>query len=274
MTNMKNTHKIVKIGVAVALGLSQIALVTLPVYAATGSTTLGARLDAKAALQTTNDAARIARIRESANKEIDRRTASLTELSTRIGEMKHESDADKATLTGMVSAELTSLATLKAKIAADTDLATLKTDTQSITKSYRVYMLVMPSIRIIAAADRVVHIVGDMSALGTKLSARITLAATEGNDVTKLTLALTDFNAKLVSAKTQAQAAVTGIGGLTPDNGDKTKMEANKAALKAAREKLKLAETDLKAARADVKTIIEGLKVMKKVATTTPATTN
>ena len=271
---MKNTHKIVKIGVAVALGLSQIALVTLPVYAAVGSTTLGARLDAKAALHATNEDARIARIRESANKEIDRRTASLTELSTRIGEMKHESDADKATLTGMVSAELTSLATLKAKIAADTDLATLKTDTQSITKSYRVYMLVMPSIRIIAAADRVVNIAGEMSAIGTKLSARITLAATEGNDVTKLTLALTDFNAKLVSAKTQAQAAVTGIGGLTPDNGDKTKMEANKAALKAAREKLKLAETDLKAARADVKTIIEGLKVMKKVATTTPATTN
>ena len=46
MTNMKNTHKIVKIGAAVALGLSQIALVTLPVYAAVGSTTLGARLDA------------------------------------------------------------------------------------------------------------------------------------------------------------------------------------------------------------------------------------
>ncbi len=271
---MKNTHKIVKIGAVAVLGLLQIALITLPAYAAVGSTTLGERKDARAAAQATNEAARIERIRETANKEIDRRTASLTELSTRIGEMKHESDADKVILTGMVNAELTSLATLKAKIAADTDLVTLKTDTQSITKSYRVYMLVMPSIRIIAAADRVVNIAGDMSAIGTKLSLRITAAGTEGNDVTKLTAALTDFNAKLEGAKTQAQAAVTGIGGLTPDNGDKTKMEANKAALKAAREKLRLAEADLKAARADINTIREGLKVMKKVATTTPATTN
>ena len=131
----------------------------------------------------------------------------------------------------------------------------------------------MPSTRIIAAADRVMNIAGDMNAIGIKLSTRITLAETAGNDVTKLTAALTDFNAKLADAKIQAQAAVTGIGGLTPDGGDKAKKEANTAALKAAREKLKLAEADLKAARADVKTIVEGLKAMKKVATTTPPTT-
>ena len=264
-------NKKIKIAVAVAFGISQLAFAALPAYAAVSSTTLNERKEARATAQAESGAARMEKIRSAATKEIDRRIASLNELGTRIGEMKHETDADKAALTAIIDAQLAELATLKAKIVADTDLATLKTDAQSITKSYRIYMLVMPSTRIIAAADRVVNIVDEMMAIGTKLSTRITEAGTAGNDVTKLNAALTDFNAKLADAKTQATAAIAGISGLTPDNGDKTKMDANTAALKAAREKIKTATTDLKAARADIKTIVEGLKAFKKVATTTPA---
>ena len=267
MNHKKNNTSTAKIAVATLLGLATLGGMTLPAYAATASSTA-----AREARQTANEATRIEQIKTAANKEIDRRTASLNDLSTRIGEMKHESDASKASLTTMIQGQLTEMATIKAKIAADTDLTTLKTDVQSITKSYRIYMLIIPSARIDAAADRIMTIADEITAIGVKLQTRITAAGAAGNDVSKLTAALTDMNAKLADAKVQAQAAIAGIAGLTPDGGDKTKMDANNAALKAAHEKIKAGEADLKAARADIKTIVQGLKATKSTATTTSVT--
>jgi TolA-binding protein len=257
---MKNNIKII---LAILLGLS--ALVAIPAYAAVSSTTQGAKAAER-------EAGRMERIKNATTREIDRRVTALGELSTRIGEMKHISDADKASLKSTIDTQVAELTALKAKITADTDLATLKTDAQSVTKSYRIFALVMPRAHITAAADRVLSIVTDMSTLGGKLQTRITEASGKGADITKLSATLADFNAKVADAKTQAEGAVSGITALTPDNGDKTKMDANTAALKAARAKIKTAMEDLKAARADVKTIVEGLKALKLPATASSTT--
>jgi len=218
---------------------------------ASASVTAGAKLTAaESKLQTRGDA------------EIDRRTAALIDLNTRVQAMQKVTDAFKQNLSANIQTQLTSVAALKVKIDADTDPTTLKADLKSITDSYRIFALVLPQGSIAAAADRSVTLVSMMSTLGAKLQARVQAAGQAGNNVTALTAALTDMASKLQDAQTQAEAAVTASAALAPDGGDATKMASNNAALKTARADIKTATTDLTAARKDVTTIMAGLKSM------------
>lgn len=198
--------------------------------------------------------------RDRGEMEIDRRVTNLGELSDRVSGMKNLSDSDKASISAAISAQTKGLGDLKAKIAADTDADTLKADVKSITDAYRVYALVIPQVRIIAAADRIVSVTRQMQEFGAKLQARISAAQASGADVSAATTAFTDFNAKIADAQTQAQGAVTAISALIPDGGDKTKMAANTKALQDARAKVVAGQKDLQDARKDVDTILKIVK--------------
>ncbi len=191
-------------------------------------------------------------------QEINRRVKSLTELSTRVSNMKKVSTSSKATLSAEIQTEITSLTNLKAKITADTDASTTKSDIQSITASYRIYALIMPQISILAAADRVDVLVDSFNLVTTKLQARITEATAAGKDTAAMTAALASVTAKVSDAKVQADAAISSVVSLTPDNGDKTVMASNTATLKAAREKIKTADKELKDARKEVESVTRG----------------
>lgn len=206
------------------------------------------------------------------DQEIARRISALTALNTRVQAMQEVTDTFKQSLSANIQTEISTLTSLQAKIDADTDLPTLKTDIQSITKSYRVYALILPQGRI-AAADRAVTIVTLMSSLGSKLQARIQ-AAPAGSNTTALTAALTDMSNKLQDAQTQAQAAVTVTASLQPDNGVATVMASNEAALKQARTDLQTATSDLQAARKDITTIVNGLKALPSASASASSTTS
>jgi hypothetical protein len=103
-----------------------------------------------------------------------------------------------------------------------------------------------------------------LSELGGKLKVRIDAAAAAGVEVSALNTALAELAAKITSANTHAQAAVNGTATLAPDEGDKTKMEANKVALQVARTELKAAHEDVKVARQLIKQIIDGLKDIRR----------
>jgi len=102
---------------------------------------------------------------------------------------------------------------------------------QSITKSYRTYMLVLPQARIAAASDRALTIVAQMQELDTKLQARI---AADSSATAAVQSAYSDMQAKIADASTQANLAVSTTASLTPDNGNATIAASNTAALKAA----------------------------------------
>ena len=263
---MKKIHYLTLL-IAISLGLVTLA----PAFAAaqTAAVTTSAAVTAPGVSVTLTAAQKTAITR--GDTEITRRITALNDLNTRIQAMQKVTDAFKAGISASVTNEVNTLTALKAKIDADTDGATLKTDIQSITGSYRVFALVLPQGRIAAAADREVTLVSMMSTLGTKLQARLNTATQAGATTTTLTAALTDMAAKLQDAQTQAEAAVTASASLTPDQGDKTKMASNTAALKTARADLAAAQKDLVAARADVKTIVTGLGKLK--ITTTASST-
>lgn len=213
--------------------------------------------------------------RAKADAQIDARVKALTALSTRINEMRRVTTSQKASLTATLQAAITEMNALKAKIDADTDTATLKADIQSITKSYRIYLLVLPQGRITAAADRIMTTVGLMNDLSAKLQTRITEAQTAGQDVAAMNASLTDMNAKTADANVQANAAISLIANLNPDNGDQAVFQSNQAALKDARAKIKLATQDLQTARKDAGAIAKALRSLKiKTSTTTNTQVN
>jgi len=200
--------------------------------------------------------ARISKAKDRADKELDRRTQMLTELSTKVAGMNHVSEAEKTAISSTVSAQISALADLKTKIAADTDLTTLKTDIQSIAQSYRIFLLVIPRARIDVAADKVNTATADLGVFADKLQARISAAS---GDTSAMTAQLGDMNTKVADAKTQSDAAVSAVANLQPDNGDKSVQSANADALKSARAKIKVALDDLKTARKDAGDIVKAL---------------
>ena len=210
------------------------------------STTVAAKIDA-----------RIATAKERADKEIDRRITKLNDLSAKINGMVHITSDQKTSLTATITGQISDLTTLKGQIDAETGTTTLKADIQSITKSYRIFALILPEVSIMAAADRALTVDSLMADFATKLSERISTAST--SEQAAWQAALSDYNAKVADAKTQAQAAIDGVSGLKPDNGDQTVMQSNLAALKAARAKVQAAQQDLVAARKDAGKIAKGV---------------
>ncbi len=203
--------------------------------------------------------------------EIDTRVSALTALENRITAMTRVGQEVKNQLTTTIQSTISSLGALKTKIATDSTTA-LKADTLAMTAGTRVYALVVPQVRILAAADRASTVASMLTNVDAKLKTRITDATTAGKDVTALTTAEADMAAKISDANTQVQAVLAGISTLTPDNGDKTKLTANTLALKTARTALKTAEQDLMTAQKDSKTIVSALKVMDGVTTTDTTT--
>lgn len=221
-----------------------------PVYAANG------------AHAAQSQATHMADMKDRANREIDRRVTALNAVIARVGEMKKVSDTDKAALVAKAQDNITVLTTLKTKIQADTDLATLKTDVQSITKAYRIFMLILPQIHITAAADRMGTTADMLTTIVGQLQTRITAAQTAGHDVSAMQAKITDMQAKIADANTQYANAEHSVAGLVPDQGTQATIDSNKATLVSARAMIKAGGTDLKTARDDAKNIRTALTAM------------
>lgn len=210
-----------------------------------------------------NVSAKITTAKQKADQEIQRRIQKLTDLSTKVQGMAKVSAEAKASLASAVQSQISELTSLQVKIDADTDTATLKTDIQSIAKSYRIFMLVIPQAMIEVASDKIQTATAQFTSLSTKLQGRIAAGQAAGKDTTSVSASLTDMNAKIADANVQAAAAVSHVQGLQPDNGDKTVMAANDAALKQSRADLKIAQSDLEAARQDAKSIVQTVQSWK-----------
>ncbi|MDD5068586.1 MAG: hypothetical protein PHS53_04505 [Candidatus Pacebacteria bacterium] len=261
--------------VASSLGLTLLAGVALPVIAEDGGNATGTpdrggkdrmgsstekfRGDADRGSKTKWDGD-LSKLIERGDKEIDRRIAALQNQNDRIQSAKRVSDEGKSMIAGSIQSQIDILTVLKTKIDADTDEATLRTDLKSITASHRIFALVMPQAAITAAALRIETIAGNLATISGKLKTRITTAQAAGKDVTAVNTTLAHMNAQIADALVQAKAAKDRISGLVPDNGDKTKAEANRAALLAARADIKVGAADLRDARKDAETILKALK--------------
>ena len=211
---------------------------------------------------------RMNNLKERANQEIDRRVSALNGLITKINNMKKLSAVQKASFTGKINEQISDLIALKSKIDGDTDPQTLISDVKSIVDSYRIYVLFMPQIDILDAADRISVINDQMSTLAGKLASRIDEAQKDGKDVSALLAQLKDMQAKTQDAQAQATAATAEVIGLDPSG-----YPGNRGALETGRSDVKAGRDDVFASIKDAESIISGLKALNTGTATTPTTT-
>jgi hypothetical protein len=258
---MKKQTVIATISTAALLSLGVTsAFAQRPLIAQSGTAASGA------AAQKTEQ--RITDAKGRADNEIARRIASLNALIARINDMKKLSADSKSTLTSQIQSEVTSLTALKAKVDADTDIATLKTDIQSIVADFRIYALFIPKTHILSGADLILQATDTFADIQTKLAAKITEAQTAGKDTTALTASLTDMQSQVTNAKQQANNAVATVTPLIPD-----KTTNYTPALQTARISLQTARKDLDNARKDARAIISGLKGPKDASSSSQSAT-
>jgi hypothetical protein len=270
-----NLTKLISAGAVIAVLASGIALPAFAqttatagvgISASASATVGGTGVGAGVSLKATALAKLIATAQTRADTEITRRVNALNALNTRVNAMVKVSASDKASLSATIATQITAMNNLETQIAADAaanSTTSLKADIQSITKSYRIFALVIPQGAIEAAADRVLDIAGMFTTLSGQLQARITAAQNAGANMSTSVSALADMTAKVTDAQTQANAAVTETASLQPDNGNATIMASNTAALKDAHTKIQAAQADLTAARADAGTIVKALLALK-----------
>ena len=245
----------------IGLATTAMLLSALPAVAATASSSA-------------SSAQKLSAIITRSNTEIGARITDLNKLNTRVQAMKNESDAEKASIATEVQTNITGLTALQTKTDADTDVTTARADEATIFTTFRIYALIVPRGYILASADRITTIGGLMTALAAKMQARIAAAQTAGKNVSALTAAMTDMQAKITDANTQSQAAQTKLVGLNPDKGDKTIAASNKAALVGARADIKVGTQDLHTARKDITTILQGLKALSPKTSGTASSTS
>jgi len=276
--NKKYVTMIASGGVAAAIA----AALVFPAFAQTAPSVSasGTRAQAAVAKLAAAAVARVTNITNRADQEIARRVKALNALSARVEAMVRLSATDKNNLSSSIQSQIAAMNALQSQITVDAaanNTSSLKTAVQSITASYRIFALILPQGTIEAAADRVLTIAGTMNDLATKLSARVQVAQSAGNNVATAQTALTDLNTKVSDASTQATAAAAAVASLTPDNGSSTVMASNTATLKDARSKIQTAQQDFVTARADAETIIKdlaGFKVPATASTTVSASTS
>jgi hypothetical protein len=246
-------------------------LVVVPAYALNVSVAANANVNVGSTTVSASTQTKITNAKSRAGQEITRRVNILTQLNTNVQAMVKVSASEKTAIAGEVQTEISNLNSLNAKIQADTVIATLKTDIQSITIDYRIFMLVVPQGRIEVAADKIQTVASDYTTFSAKLQARIA-AAPSGTDTTQVNAWLSDMNTQIANANTQAQAAVSLVANLQPDQGNATVEASNKTALQNARADIKTALADLKTARSDAGSIVKAIESWKVSATASSTT--
>jgi predicted nucleic acid-binding Zn-ribbon protein len=175
---------------------------------ATGLLTLAAVVGTAApAFAATTSPQTVTTIQTKADSKITKATTALTNFETRVAAMKKLSSTELSTITTQLQSQISSLASIKAKIDADTTTAEVKVDVASLKAARLSFALVVPQDRLLTSGDKISTITAQMNTVETKLQARITAAQTAGKSVTAEQTALVDMQAKIADANTQYTAA-------------------------------------------------------------------
>lgn len=183
------------------------------------------------------------------------RISSLGNAITKVQQNEYLTDAHRGAILTTLNADLAAMRTLQAKIAADTEVATAKTDYRSIFTDYRVYAVALPQSFDACAADGLTD-----SALPRLQKAHDALAAAlagsgAGRSTPELQAELTDMQNRIDDATHVIAGVADAALGVTPAG-----WNANHLVLAPYRQAVSTALADAKYARADGQAIVAALK--------------
>jgi hypothetical protein len=238
---MKRLKKLLT--VAIAAGM----LMTLP---ATANAQTDEQPVATDTVETTDTAARpsIESIKERAAAAIERRLSTLDELTDLVTNSAHMTDGHKSTLLGEYASASFGLSVLGDDIAAATTYEQLRELVPAIATDFRIYLVVVPKSRQVAASDRVADAVDRLDDAADTAAEAIRRAEEAGYD-------MTDAKRWLISARDDiAEARRTGV----PVADDVIGLQASdwqdpaKSTLEEGHRRLQNARVDLRKAKASL----------------------
>ncbi len=193
----------------------------------------------------------------------DRQTA-LDKLSTKVTtekNNKHISDDDASSLQSDIKANKDGLATLKAKLDAETTAKDAREDVKNIYSQYRIYAVVLPRDARQLHYDVELHLYNKLADAQSTVEQSINNAPADKKD--NLNNLFSDYKTQLADAKTQLDTAQPLFSKLTPTeyNTDRDTYNTNEASLKSAEE---TAHKDLHKAADDLHKIAQAVKKDKK----------
>ena len=182
--------------------------------------------------------------------EVSRRLTTISTLQTRVGNAKDLTAAHRSRLSTLLSSDSTGLSALNATIQADTTLAQCRTDVRAVVTKYRIYVLVVPQVHLVIAADILTTVDTRLANLEDKLAKAIDSAGLPPGQKDKAGDALADMRSQVSAAATALQGQADAVLALTPAG-----YPGTTSTLLAVRSRLSTARTDLGKARDDVETI-------------------
>ncbi len=191
---------------------------------------------------------------------IDKRFATLDELTQTVANSTYLSDANRSTLNDDISSTRSGLENLKVTIQADADNETLRADCKKIATDYRVYKLVAPTVHIVNAGDRGLTASAKFGPANEALTEGIAAAQAAGVDQAKIDQAVAlqaSANAKVADGTGKIPGIQNTVIALTPAD---VNAGTSDAVLDQARNDLRAIRTQLVSARDDMKAAAAALR--------------
>jgi len=155
-------------------------------------------------------------IKSFGNCEINRRFATLTDLSNRVSASKVLTSGDASALKTIIDNTTAGLTSLKTQLDGETTIAAARQDVVNIAVQYRVYLLVVPQVHLTNASDGVLAAQTKFADINTALSNAIAAAKAAGKDTTTAQQDLDAMNASVTAAVNLAQPLPAALLALTP----------------------------------------------------------
>ena len=128
---------------------------------------------------------------------IDGRLHTLDALKVAVTGATTLRGTHRGTLSNLISADVTGLTALRAKVAADSTAADLRADERSMVQDYRVYLLVVPKVRYTIATDAELAAIDRLRTVHDTLAAAVAKDKAAGRDVSQQEAELADLAAQL-----------------------------------------------------------------------------
>jgi hypothetical protein len=188
---------------------------------------------------------------------IDKRLATLQDLQTRLSAAKDVTDADRATLSALLTGDASGLTALKTKVGGETTVEAVRADGKSMVDDYRVYLLVAPKVHLARALDAETAAVARLQKIHDALADKLAKNPAVDTDANKELLA--DLESQVKAAQSAIDGKSAALLALKPGPDGKAII----ASVHAIHDPAKAAREDLRKAVADAKKVRDALKGAK-----------
>ena len=196
------------------------------------------------------DTGNLAKAQKVVTDGIDKRLATIQDLQTRLAAAKDVTDADRATLTSLLTDDASGLSALKTKVGTETTVDAVRADGKSMVDDYRVYLLVAPKVHLTHVLDAETVVTAKLQKVHDVLADKLAKDPAADTDANKELLS--DMESQIKAADTTIDGKSAALLALKPGPDGKSisdSVHAIHANAKDAREDIRKAVDDAKKLR-------------------------